>query len=447
VFVPSGRYWLSRTLYLWPGVRVFGYGVTRPVFILGDNTPGFQQGIGLMVMFTGFRPGNGPGGFRVPFPPPGSVPPNNGIADANPGTFYSAMSNIDFEIGNGNPAAVAIRFHVAQHGYLSHMDFHIGSGPAALTEIDNEGEDLRFYGGRYGILTDKPSPAWQFTLIDSIFEGQREAAIREHEAGLTLIRDTFRDVPAAIDIDPHYSDQLWGKDCRFENVSRAAVVISNEKSPLTEVGFENAVLKSVPTFALFRESGQQATGKGPVYWVRNFNYGLIVPSLGMPGSIGMLYDAAPSSSFPEPLPPAIRALPPTQDWVNVRGLGVTGDGTSDDTAAIQKAIDSHRVLYFPSGHYLVRDTLTLKPDTVLIGLHPTATQFDLADSTPGYAGVGAPRAVIFAPAGGAKHYPGVRSLHRRHQSARGRSDLVCRRDVADGRRPPAGRPRQQHQSI
>jgi hypothetical protein len=147
------------------------------------------------------------------------VPPNSAIADAGAGTFYSAMSNIDFEIGDGNPAAVAIRFHVAQHAYLSHMDFHIGSGLAALTEIGNEAEDLHFYGGRYGILTDKTSPAWQFTLIDSVFEGQREAAIREHEAGLTLIRDTFRDVPTAIDIDPHYSDQLWVKDCRFENIS------------------------------------------------------------------------------------------------------------------------------------------------------------------------------------------------------------------------------------
>jgi hypothetical protein len=354
------------------------------------------------------------------------------MADANPGTFYSAMSNIDFEIGDGNPAAVAMRFHVAQHAYLSHMNFHIGSGLAALTEIGNEAEDLRFYGGRYGILTDKPSPAWQFTLIDSVFRGQREAAIREHEAGLTLIRDTFRDVPTAIDIDQHYSDQLWVKDCRFENISRAAVVISNEKSPLTEVGFENAVLRGVPTFALFRESGKQAAGKGPVYRVRNFNYGLIVPGLGTPGSIGMLYEAAPLSSLPEPLPPAIRALPPTQDWVNVRGLGITGDGTTDDTAAIQKAVDAHRVLYFPSGHYLLRDTITLKPDTVLIGLHPMATQLELADGTPAYAAVGAPRAVILAPAGGLKYHPRLRRIHGRHQSARGGRALVGRRDVADG---------------
>ena len=90
-----------------------------------------------------------------------------------------------------------------------------------LTQIGNEAEDLHFYGGRYGILTEKTSPAWQFTLIDSVFEGQREAAVREHEAGLTLIRDTFRNVPTAIDIDPGYYDQLWVKDSRFENISGA----------------------------------------------------------------------------------------------------------------------------------------------------------------------------------------------------------------------------------
>jgi len=95
---------------------------------------------------------------RIPFPPPGTVPANDAIADAGPSTFYSAMSNIDFEIGEGNPAAIAIRFHVAQHAYLSHMDFHIGSGLAALTEIGNEAEDLHFYGGRYAILTTKPRP-------------------------------------------------------------------------------------------------------------------------------------------------------------------------------------------------------------------------------------------------------------------------------------------------
>ena len=185
MFVPAGRYTLTRTVFLWPGVRLIGYGATRPVFVLPPNTPGFQKGMGVMVMFTGLTPHEHPrAGNRIAFPPPGSVPPNDNVADANPNTFYSAMSNIDFEIGDGNPAAVAVRFHVAQHSFLTHMDFHLGSGLAGVYQVGNEAEDLHFYGGRYGILTEKTSPAWQFTLIDSVFEGQSEAAIREHEVGL-----------------------------------------------------------------------------------------------------------------------------------------------------------------------------------------------------------------------------------------------------------------------
>ena len=402
VFVPEGQYRLAHTVYVWPGVRVIGYGTTRPVFELPPHTPGFQKGMGAMVVFTGLRRGEVKRLFdgRVPFPVPGTVPPDTAIADANSSTFYSAMSNIDFAIDDGNPAAVAIRFHVAQHAFLTHMDFHIGSGLAALYQVGNEAEDLHFYDGRYAILTEKTSPAWQFTLLDSTFEGQREAAIREHEAGLTLVRDTFRDVPTAIDIDPQYSDELWSKECRFENISGPVVIISNEQSPLTEIGFEKAELRNAPIFAKLRESGKEIAGKGAVYEVDHFDYGLIIPGEGQTGTIGMQYEANALESMPAAMQPAIRALPSTSEWVNVHTLGVKGDGKSDDTRAIQQAIDTHRVLYFPSGHYVVRDTLTLRPDTVLIGLHPTLTQFDLLDSTPGYEGVGAPKAILFAPKNG-----------------------------------------------
>jgi hypothetical protein len=172
------------------------------VFVLPDNSPGFQEGVGDMFFFTGARPAAGRGA-------------------PNPGTFYSAMSNVDFEIGNGNAGAVAVRFHAAQHAYLAHIDLHIGSGLAGIHDVGNEGVDLHFYVGRYGILTKKPSPAWQYTLLDSTFEGQREAAIRENEAGLTLVHDEFKNVPTAVSIDAGYSDELWLKNVRYPVSQRA----------------------------------------------------------------------------------------------------------------------------------------------------------------------------------------------------------------------------------
>src|SRR4029079_6164259 len=100
------------------------------------------------------------------------------------------------------------------------------------------------------------------------------------------------------------------------------------------------------------------------------------------------------------VPHKIAALPPTVQWPAVRTLGAKGDGKTDDTAALQAAIAAHRVLYFPSGFYQVSDTLALKPDTVLIGLHPSTTQIVLVDGAKGYQGIGAPKALIEAPKGG-----------------------------------------------
>ena len=42
VFVPSGRYRVTNTVYVWGGIRLIGYGATRPVFVLGANTPGYR---------------------------------------------------------------------------------------------------------------------------------------------------------------------------------------------------------------------------------------------------------------------------------------------------------------------------------------------------------------------------------------------------------------------
>ena len=53
VFIPSGRYRISRTIFVRPAVRVFGVGPTRPVFVLADNTPGFGSGVATMISFTG----------------------------------------------------------------------------------------------------------------------------------------------------------------------------------------------------------------------------------------------------------------------------------------------------------------------------------------------------------------------------------------------------------
>jgi sugar lactone lactonase YvrE len=394
LFVPEGTYRLTKTVYVWPGVRLIGYGDRRPVLTLGENTPGFQEGADkYMVFFSGGRGfGRNTGG-----------PPQDGGA----GTFYSALSNIDIEIGPGNPAAVGVRFHVAQHCYLAHMDFRLGSARAGLEDIGNEVEDLHFHGGQYGIVTKRSAPGWPILAIDCTFEGQSVAAVIVREAGLTLVRPQFKNVPTAVSIVPGSPEQLWLSDGRLENIAGPALVISNENSARTQINLQNVACKDVPVLAGFRESGKTVAGVGPAYLVEQFAHGLHLAGLGGDRQIKTTRTARAVTALPEPVKSDIRALPDPATWVNVRTLGVTGDGRTDDTRALKEAIAKHRTLYLPMGWHCVSDTLTLRPDTVLIGLHPSATVINVPEKTAAFQGAGGPKPVIEAPQGGTNIVAGI----------------------------------------
>jgi Pectate lyase superfamily protein/SMP-30/Gluconolactonase/LRE-like region len=405
LFVPEGRYRLTRTIHVWPGIRVIGHGATRPVLLLGPNTPGYQNRDqeNLMVFFAGRRPGFGRGGDANRRRDPGNGP----VPDANPGTFYSALSNIDMEIGDGNPGAVGVRAHYAQHCFLAHMDFRIGSGLAGIHEAGNVAEDVHFHGGQYGIWTRTPSPSWQFTVVDGTFEGQRQAAIQERAAGLTLIRPHFKNVPTAIAIDTGFPDDLWVKDARLEDISGPAVSIGLENNARTQINLEGVVCQRVPVFAAFAQSGRKVAGPASIYEVKEFSYGLTFARPDRAPRFSDTFAATPLDAMPAAVKSDLPDLPPRGGWVNVRSLGAKGDGATDDTEALRRAIAQHSTLYFPSGRYVVKDTIALKANTVLIGLHPSTTQIDLLDSTPAFQGVGPPRALIEAPRGGTNIMVGI----------------------------------------
>ena len=200
---------------------------------------------------------------------------------------------------------------------------------------------------------------------------------------------------------------MFGKDVRFENVQQAAIIISNENNVYTQIGFANAVARNTPVFARFRDSGRTVNGKGSSYRVGSFSYGLTVPAAGQLGHFDTSADIDSISSLPAPKPLAIRDLPPVSQWANAHELGVVGDGQADDTAALQRAIDSHRVVYLPLGAYKVTDTIHLGKNSVLIALHPALTQIVLADGTPAYQGVGPPKAVVQSAEGGDAIVSGV----------------------------------------
>ena len=350
VLIPEGRYRLTKTLYITTGTRVFGYGKNRPVFVLAPNTPGFQE------------PGRGypfgDGQYMVHFA--ASREADGTIVDASELDFNSAMCNIDFEVDEGNPSAVCIRFHVAQHSYLSHMNFKLGTALAALEDVGNQASDLRITGGKYGIISTRTSPNWQFLLMDSIFENQTEAGIRTQDVGFSLIRCNFTHMPVAIEIPEGQTDQIYGRDLRFENITTAGVKFGDAKNFKHEVTLVNTVCADVPQFLGNALKKLKAPGK--FYVVDRLSAGLEIGPDGREVGIVTQHKEHKLRAAAPIVPSDIPALPPMDEWFTVT------NGTD-----LQAAVDQHRVLYFPMGSYRANAPLLLKPDTVLIGLHCTRT--------------------------------------------------------------------------
>lgn len=397
LFIPEGKYKISKTIYIPMAVRLIGYGKKRPLIFLAENSPGYQAPVetdkgkaNYMFWFTG-----------------GVVEEGRAPRDASAGTFYSAISNINLKIEDGNPQAVALRTHFAQHSFVENVIIDAGNGKAGLYDVGNEMDNVAFYGGDYGIYTTKTSPGWQMMMVDTYFEGQRKAAIFTQEGGLTIVRLHAKNVPTVIEIRENYSDRIFMEDCLFDNLSGPALIVSNENNYANQISLRNVDCRNVPVLVHFRRSGAQTLGDGKIYQVKNFTHGVHIDSLTAEPMVDTRADMEPLKSLPGFAPRDIPALPPTKEWVNIRDLGAVGDGITDNTKIFQDAVEKYPTIYVPQGWYVVSETIALKPDTKLIGLSSIATQIMLQESTPVFSGFGAPVPMILAPQGGKNILTGI----------------------------------------
>ena len=397
LYVPEGKYRISRTIYIPGAVRVIGYGKTRPEFILSKNSPGFAEehpsdkGKAKYVFwFTG-----------------GIVSNEDRVGDAGAGTFYSCMSNVDIRIEDGNPQAVALRTHFAQHSFVSYMTINIGKGKAGLFDLGNELENIAFIGGEYGIYSTKASPGWQVMMADCYFEGQRKSAIYAQEAGLAIVNLQAKNVPTVYEIQEGYCDRVFMENCRFENVSGPAIVVAVENNANTDVTLRDVVCSKVPVLVSYRRTGEQTKVADKIYRVNSFNHGLQMDSLTDEPAYRTDMDIVPLAKLPAAVQNDIPQLPGMETWINVRNFGAKGDGQTDDTEAIRRAIVAGDNIYFPTGWYIVSETVKMGRNTKFIGLHPFATQIKLLESTPAFSSFGGPVAVVESSEGGNNFLNGI----------------------------------------
>ncbi len=400
LYIPEGEYPLKKTVLIPPSVRLIGYGAKRPVFVLPANTPGFQGQEVVSndpkLMFMGGYPG---ANYLFWFIGDRNMDASE-PKDADAGTFYCAISNIDFRIEEGNPGAICIRAHFAQHGFVSHCHFDLGDGLSGLFDVGNEMEDLTFVGGRYGIVCRMCSPGWPFALLDCVFDGQKQAAILSTTTGFTAFRLHIRNTKKAFDLYiPGSWEKLYLEDCIFENIEEAAITSYQSDNVIQQTNIRRLQCVNVPILFHRADVDEYVRKEDIFYEVEEYTRGYMM-SDSEDAAFQEIFCCKVMKKPGQRKLGDIPALAPMDTWVSVKSYGALGDGVADDTEAIRRALAKEKILYFPQGIYRVTDTITLPQGVSLYGFNPISTQIALVDDTEGYAGFGTPKAVVETAVGG-----------------------------------------------
>jgi len=317
------------------------------------------------------------------------------------------LRDLDVIIGEGNPGAVGIRHQAAEgsaiedctidatHG-LAGIDGGIGSGGCS--------SGVTVIGGRIGldIRTSQPTP----TITGITLIGQTEAAIRYSgrqtlvAVGLKIVANKISGpaIVASGGLEPLFSRQgpndphnghlsLIDSQIVFEGGPRGGspqrVAIASSRN----VYLNNVYFRGATHGVVDPEDGRLLAGN-PEGWlhVREFAHG---SRYGGKGDLRFqfsvyvegkrqesdLVDVAANETPPEDL--QLRHLwsadlpgweSPGAANVKLPPYNAKGDGRTDDTAAIQRALNEHEVVFLPKGYYVVSRTIELGGRTKLIGL-------------------------------------------------------------------------------
>lgn len=394
LYIPEGEYPIAKTVMVPKAVRLIGYGKKRPVFVLPETATGFESVGDVMHM-----PGWGEeldANYMIWFVSNYGPFEKAEATDANAGTFYSALTNIDFRIEGNHPSAVCIRAHFAQHAFISHCHFEMGTGLAAIYDVGNEMEDLSVEGGKYGLLCRMTSPGWPFAIFDCRLHGQECAAFMTSTTGFTGFRLHISDTKRAFECwNKEGWEKLYLEDCVFENISDCILASSESGNVGQQINVRNLACDNVADFA-YRLDENKRLNFGSQFMVKYYSSGYHFSDTDEKAEFKEEFEtsALNADEMNMLLLSNIPELGEMHSWVSVLSFGAKGDGESDDTKALQRALDSGENLYFPQGIYRITDTLEITNDCTMLGMHPATTQIVIWDDEEAFAGFGEPKPML-----------------------------------------------------
>ena len=310
-------------------IRIVGQSRDTTVVRLRDKAPGFAAEAGeAVIAFYMLRQGSNV---------------NNG----------NVIENLTIDTGKGNPGAVGLAWSASNYGGVRNLAIRSGdgSGKAGLL-MDRRNatgyvHDILIDGFDTGIeLTAKAETS--VTLEYATLSRQRRTAIRVggEEPGrnsLSVRKLLAHGAPVGLMVDHAAQAVLLDSRLASGSDNAAAVVLRTEGQlyarDVETPGYRAAVTRNGETVAA----------------------GTSVDEYCSTGTVSR-QGGAPRRALRLPVKevPFVRPEADPLKWANVDAFGAVGDGVADDTAAIQRAMDSGRpVVYFPKANYVVNGTVDI----------------------------------------------------------------------------------------
>lgn len=326
--------------------------------------------------------------------------------------FYAQVHHLDFDTSK-HAGAVGILWMVAQQTSLRDITV-VASGSLSGIDVGYSGSfgyvgapsscggggtvnNITVLGGRFGVRVS--ASQW---YLDSIrASGQTEAGVMVDEAWAVVMLDvqvkdaavgllTIGQDQNVVIVSSHFGPNLTNGTAivpRFGPKANRQLLLSNVSATSDTKMLVDKVLP-LP-----------AGGNSKTWFLSGQVYQSGQPSNTLdPNQPGHLNASLPAVATEIPIrqrPRAAGSSPPA----NAKTCcGAKGDGTTDDTKALQTAIDTHATVFLPYGVYLLSDTLTLKPNTALVG--EGMPFLVLKDGAPGFGDPAKPKPMVLAPSDG-----------------------------------------------
>jgi len=304
----------------------------------------------------------------------------------NQNNFFRQVRNFVIDLtGMPQSAGAGIHWQVAQATSLQNIVFNMISGSASKQIgifMDNGSggfmTDLVFNGGNYGAFFGNQ----QFTSRNMTFNNCNTAIYMNWNWVWTLQGVTINNCGVGIDMSTAASAQTVGSitflDSQLTNTPigvKTSYVNSEADSPATggtllieNVDFTGcgvAVQSAAGATILAGRQKVKTWGQGKRY-IANSGARL-QQTLVTPTKPGSLLNSA--GQFFTRSRPQYETLP-ASSFISVKSFGAAGDGVTDDTAAIQNAmnsITSGQVLFFDHGAYIITSTVTVPANIKITG--------------------------------------------------------------------------------